>query len=98
MENLTGGTPPVRYLPCVVPCKLYFTIEQEESHLKNDENGEIKRLTNKQLQIEEALNKEFYIYITALEKERNALLFEDHSLKELQEMYQRREEYGKIQL
>ena len=24
MENLTGGTPPVRYLPCVVPCKLYF--------------------------------------------------------------------------
>lgn len=75
---------------------LSFTIEQEESHLKNDENGEIKRLTNKQLQIEEALNKEFYIYITALEKERNALLFEDHSLKELQEMYQRREEYGKI--
>ena len=29
MENLTGGTPPVRYLPCVVPCKLYF-IEEEE--------------------------------------------------------------------
>ena len=26
MENLTGGTPPVRYLPCVVPCKLYFAI------------------------------------------------------------------------
>ena len=24
MENLTGG-PPVRYLLCVVPCKLYFT-------------------------------------------------------------------------
>ena len=24
MENLTGGTPPVRYLPCVDPCKLYF--------------------------------------------------------------------------
>ena len=24
MENLMGGTPPVRYLPCVVPCKLYF--------------------------------------------------------------------------
>ena len=21
-----GGTPPVRYLPCVVPCKLYFII------------------------------------------------------------------------
>ena len=26
MENLTGGTPPVRYLPCVVPCKLYFDV------------------------------------------------------------------------
>ena len=26
MENLTGGTPPVRYLPCVVPCKLYFPV------------------------------------------------------------------------
>ena len=26
MENLTGGTPPVRSLPCVVPCKLYFPI------------------------------------------------------------------------
>ena len=31
MENLTGGTPPVRYLPCVVPCKLYFiTFETTE--------------------------------------------------------------------
>ena len=28
MENLTGGTPPVRPLPCVVPCKLYFEIEE----------------------------------------------------------------------
>ena len=28
MENLTGGTPPVRYLPCVVPCKLYFGAEK----------------------------------------------------------------------
>ena len=27
MENLTGGTPPVRYLPCVVPCKLYFSVD-----------------------------------------------------------------------
>ena len=26
MENLTGGNPPVRPLPCVVPCKLYFTL------------------------------------------------------------------------
>ena len=28
MENLTGGTPPVRPLPCVVPCKLYFDAYQ----------------------------------------------------------------------
>ena len=32
MENLTGGTPPVRYLPCVVPCKLYFC--ENETNLK----------------------------------------------------------------
>ena len=29
MENLTGGTPPVRYLPCVVPCKLYFIFDEQ---------------------------------------------------------------------
>ena len=28
MENLTGGTPPVRPLPCVVPCKLYFDTDE----------------------------------------------------------------------
>lgn len=28
MENLTGGTPPVRYLLCVVPCKLYFILNK----------------------------------------------------------------------
>ena len=31
MENLTGGTPPVRYLPCVVPCKLYFSLGEKSS-------------------------------------------------------------------
>ena len=36
MENLTGGTPPVRYLPCVVPCKLYFTgVEEIDSIFNN---------------------------------------------------------------
>ena len=30
MENLMGGTPPVRYLPCVVPCKLYFAGEETD--------------------------------------------------------------------
>lgn len=29
MENLTGGTPPVRYLLCVVPCKLYFGLHPD---------------------------------------------------------------------
>lgn len=32
MENLTSGIPPVRYLPCVVPCKLYF----DENHTTTD--------------------------------------------------------------
>ena len=36
MENLTGGTPPVRYLPCVVPCKLYF-FEDYKSFVGQDE-------------------------------------------------------------
>ena len=26
VDSLTGGIPPVRYLLCVVPCKLYFTV------------------------------------------------------------------------
>ena len=33
MENLTGGTPPVRPLPCVVPCKLYFLFVQTHAPL-----------------------------------------------------------------
>lgn len=38
MENLTGGTPPVRYLPCVVPCKLYFTTKYR-SGVSDDDYG-----------------------------------------------------------
>ena len=34
MENLTGVTPPVRYLLCVVPCKLYFTDTKETAAQK----------------------------------------------------------------
>ena len=37
MENLTGGTPPVRYLPCVVPCKLYFTSAKENPPVTLDD-------------------------------------------------------------
>ena len=36
MENLTGGTPPVRYLPCVVPCKQYF--DEVETTKENEAN------------------------------------------------------------
>ena len=38
MENLTGGTPPVRYLPCVVPCKLYFAQGKLYQHCAETEN------------------------------------------------------------
>ena len=34
MENLTGGTPPVRPLPCVVPCKLYFLVVDDDKHTR----------------------------------------------------------------
>ena len=39
MENLTGGTPPVRYLPCVVPCKLYFTLYEKEDYINTTRNN-----------------------------------------------------------
>ena len=42
MENLTGGTPPVRYLPCVVPCKLYFAIDE----ITADEQGQANQKAN----------------------------------------------------
>ena len=41
MENLTGGTPPVRYLPCVVPCKLYFI----DVKITIDKDGYLKQYT-----------------------------------------------------
>lgn len=37
MENLTGGTPPVRPLPCVVPCKLYFSLAESKSPILIDQ-------------------------------------------------------------
>ena len=44
MENLTGGTPPVRYLPCVVPCKLYF--ETAEIHCDKIHSAECAAFQN----------------------------------------------------
>ena len=42
MENLTGGTPPVRYLPCVVPCKLYFRFV-EETNMEDNKSTNVKK-------------------------------------------------------
>ena len=43
MENLTGGTPPVRYLLCVVPCKLYFpSVENMDAGQETVEYDEFK--------------------------------------------------------
>ena len=39
MENLTGGTPPVRPLPCVVPCKLYFGFVKTNPALTDAKTG-----------------------------------------------------------
>lgn len=44
MENLTGGTPPVRPLPCVVPCKLYF--EEGEERKANNYRSQVLRFNN----------------------------------------------------
>ena len=41
MENLTGGTPPVRYLPCVVPCKLYFPVVDSQRVYYTTLKGEV---------------------------------------------------------
>ena len=43
MENLTGGTPPVRYLPCVVPCKLYFAAFEAEKVEKEKQRQELDK-------------------------------------------------------
>ena len=43
MENLTGGTPPVRYLPCVVPCKLYFKKNENKETVKLPMSGTVKK-------------------------------------------------------
>ena len=49
MENLTGGTPPVRYLLCVVPCKLYFSGEERFFSIKLRYEGE--KLVEKKIQL-----------------------------------------------
>ena len=49
MENLTGGTPPVRYLPCVVPCKLYFTNDKIPQSFEGFRIAQVSDLHNAEL-------------------------------------------------
>lgn len=66
MENLTGGTPPVRYLLCVVPCKLYFVscdgTEYRNVITTEDEKGNPKEVgspyTNYTIQVLENIKGE----------------------------------------
>lgn len=71
---------------------LSFTLAQDGDTSEND-TKETARQMQTQLEIEEILCKQFYAYLTDLEKERNALLFENYTLEELQELYRKREAY-----
>ena len=59
MENLTGGTPPVRYLPCVVPCKLYFAELEETEYEEVFIDG---------TKIESMANRYTFVWKTGVEK------------------------------
>lgn len=71
---------------------LLFTLAQDGDTSKNDPK-ETARQMQAQLEIEEILCKQFYAYLTDLEKERNALLFENYTLEELQQLYRKKEAY-----
>ena len=53
MENLTGSTPPVRPLPCVVPCKLYFVDELTTGAPTDEKRNARARTILKALELEE---------------------------------------------
>ena len=59
MENLTGGTPPVRPLPCVVPCKLYFAELEETEYEEVFIDG---------TKIESMANRYTFVWKTGVEK------------------------------
>ena len=86
MENLTGGTPPVRYLLCVVPCKLYFTTEKtitvtfpvaskiETFHFQEDTNSYLST-EKKQLEVDYQNGKiKYQINVTANEAENDVVI------------------------
>lgn len=58
MENLTGISAPVRPLPCVVPCKLYFEEQNEIVDYLDNEILEIEQMINKKEQF--LMEVEFY--------------------------------------
>ena len=62
MENLTGGNPPVRPLPCVVPCKLYFTTYQKtkpayDAYRKAKDRGSCRAAHERDIILHEAAVK-----------------------------------------
>ena len=59
MENLTGGTPPVRPLPCVVPCKLYFAAYKTSStgYILTNSDQELLEPRTMQNHFKKALHK-----------------------------------------
>lgn len=75
MENLTGGTPPVRYLPCVVPCKLYFTF------ISNTVQKQIREFTT----LKDSVGKFFlcftnYLYFTNTYLSQSDIMIQEFSI------------------
>ena len=71
---------------------LSFTIDKGGT-LDEKQKEEYRRTVKMQLQLEETLCKQFYTYLTELEKERNSLIFENYTLDELQAIYRQKELY-----
>ena len=71
---------------------LSFTIDKGRT-LDEKQKEEYRQTVKMQLQLEETLCKQFYTYLTELEKERNSLIFENYTLDELQAIYRKKELY-----
>lgn len=71
---------------------LSFAIDKGRT-LDEKQKEEYRQTVKMQLQLEETLCKQFYTYLTELEKERNSLIFENYTLDELQAIYRQKELY-----
>lgn len=71
---------------------LSFTIDKGRT-LDEKQKEKYRQTVEMQLQLEETLCKQFYTYLTELEKERNSLIFENYTLDELQAIYRQKELY-----